>query len=87
MTRPAATLSPRSGSDSATVVQAVTVIMGVVVGLTFLFGFGNVRDWIGKALLLVKTVRSEFQTRGTSRELSDDRTPVSVGSATTLAVW
>lgn len=42
MTRPTATLSPPSGSDSATVVQAVTVIMGVVVGLTFLFGFGNV---------------------------------------------
>lgn len=41
MTRPAAT-SVRSGSDAATVVKAVTVIMGVVVGLTFLFGFGNV---------------------------------------------
>jgi hypothetical protein len=38
MTRPAA----RSASEGATVVQAVTVIMGVVVGLTFLFGFGNV---------------------------------------------
>jgi hypothetical protein len=32
-------MSTRSGSDGATVVQAVTVIMGVVVGLTFLFGF------------------------------------------------
>ena len=42
MTRPTAKLSTRSGSDGATVVQAVTVIMGVVVGLTFLFGFGNV---------------------------------------------
>jgi hypothetical protein len=42
MTRPAANLSARSGPDGATVVQAVTVIMGVVVGLTFLFGFGNV---------------------------------------------
>jgi hypothetical protein len=41
MTRPAA-LSARSGSDAATVVKAVTVIMGVVVGLTFMFGFGNV---------------------------------------------
>ncbi|PXY21356.1 MULTISPECIES: hypothetical protein [Pseudonocardiaceae] len=41
MTRPAA-MSVRSGSDAATVVKAVTVIMGVVVGLTFLFGFGNV---------------------------------------------
>jgi hypothetical protein len=29
-------------SDSATVVRAVSVIMGTVVGLTFLFGFGNV---------------------------------------------
>ncbi|WP_312024844.1 hypothetical protein [Amycolatopsis balhimycina] len=37
MTRAAAI----SGSDAATVVKAVTVIMGVV-GLTFLFGFGNV---------------------------------------------
>jgi len=42
MTRPAAELSTRSGSDGATVVKAITVIMGVVVGLTFLFGFGNV---------------------------------------------
>ncbi len=34
---------PRSsGSGRATVVQAVTVIMGIVVGLTFMFGFGNV---------------------------------------------
>jgi hypothetical protein len=41
MTRPAA-ISTRSDSDEATVVQAVTVIMGVIVGLTFLFGFGNV---------------------------------------------
>ena len=42
MTRPTATTT-RSGSDgAATVVQAVTVMMGVVVGLTFLFGFGNV---------------------------------------------
>lgn len=32
----------RSRSDQAPVVQAVTVIMGVVVGFTFLFGFGNV---------------------------------------------
>lgn len=42
MTRPAATSSARSASDGSTVVQAVTVIMGVVVGLTFMFGFGNV---------------------------------------------
>lgn len=41
MTRHVA-VSIRSGSDGAVVVQAVTVIMGVVVGLTFLFGFGNV---------------------------------------------
>jgi hypothetical protein len=39
MTAPTPT---RSNSDQAPVVQAVTVIMGVVVGLTFLFGFGNV---------------------------------------------
>jgi hypothetical protein len=33
--------TPRhSGAEPASVVQAVTVIMGVVVGLTFLFGFG-----------------------------------------------
>lgn len=42
MSQPAATVSTRSASDGATVVQAVTVIMSVVVGLTFLFGFGNV---------------------------------------------
>lgn len=41
MTRPPA-MSVRSGSDAATVVKVVTVIMGVVVGLTFMFGFGNV---------------------------------------------
>ena len=35
-------MSTRTASDGPTVVQAVTVIMGVVVGLTFLFGFGNV---------------------------------------------
>lgn len=35
-------MSTRSASDGAAVVHAVTVIMGVVVGLTFLFGFGNV---------------------------------------------
>jgi hypothetical protein len=37
-----AELPSSSGSGGATVVQAVTVIMGVVVGLTFMFGFGNV---------------------------------------------
>ena len=42
MTRSAAEPSTRSGSDETTVVKAVTVIMGVVVGLTFMFGFGNV---------------------------------------------
>jgi hypothetical protein len=42
MTRPSGELSSSSGSDGATVVQAVTVIMGVVVGLTLMFGFGNV---------------------------------------------
>jgi hypothetical protein len=31
-----------SSSDQVPVVQAVTAIMGTVVGLTFLFGFGNV---------------------------------------------
>ena len=41
MPRPAA-MSVRSGPDAATVVRAVTVIMGVVVGLTFMFGFGHV---------------------------------------------
>ncbi len=31
-----------SSPDSAIIVRAVSVIMGTVVGLTFLFGFGNV---------------------------------------------
>jgi uncharacterized protein (DUF983 family) len=35
-------MSTRSASDGPAVVQAVIVIMGVVVSLTFLFGFGNV---------------------------------------------
>ncbi|HWF68271.1 MAG TPA: hypothetical protein VG187_01650 [Mycobacterium sp.] len=42
MTRSIVGPSARPGPDTAPVVQAVTVIMGVVVGLTFLFGFGNV---------------------------------------------
>jgi hypothetical protein len=33
---------PQSAAEAATVVRAVTAIMGTVVGLTFLFGFGNV---------------------------------------------
>jgi len=35
-------LPPRPAADQAAVVRAVTVIMGTVVGLTYLFGFGNV---------------------------------------------
>ncbi|WIV57834.1 hypothetical protein [Amycolatopsis nalaikhensis] len=35
-------VSTRPAADQAAVVRAVTVIMGIVVGLTFLFGFGNV---------------------------------------------
>lgn len=31
-------------ADQPVVVRAVTVIMGTVIGLTFLFGFGNVLD-------------------------------------------
>jgi hypothetical protein len=42
MIRPAAEVANRSGADRTAVVQAATVIMGVIVGLTFLFGFGNV---------------------------------------------
>src|SRR5581483_8724629 len=42
MTRPIVEASARPGSDTGPVVQAVTIIMGTVVGLTFLFGFGNV---------------------------------------------
>jgi hypothetical protein len=38
MTRPTAASSRRPGSDGATVVHAVTVIMGIVVGLTFSSG-------------------------------------------------
>ncbi|MEC3975794.1 hypothetical protein [Amycolatopsis sp. H20-H5] len=42
MTQPATAVPTGSGSNSPAVVQVVTVIMGIVVGLTFLFGFGNV---------------------------------------------
>ena len=42
MTRSIVEPSARPGPDTAPVVQAVTVIMGTVIGLTFLFGFGNV---------------------------------------------
>lgn len=34
--------TPRSSPESAVIVRAVTVIIGAVVALTFLFGFGNV---------------------------------------------
>ncbi|MEU8140241.1 SpdA protein [Streptodolium elevatio] len=34
--------NPSSAADQDTVVRAVTVIIGAVIGLTFLFGFGNV---------------------------------------------
>jgi hypothetical protein len=42
---------PQHAPEAATVVRAVTAIMGTVVGLTFLFGFGNV-------LTLVRWYRS-----------------------------
>jgi hypothetical protein len=42
MTSSTAELPRSSGSGGTTVAQAVTVIMGIVVGLTFMFGFGNV---------------------------------------------
>ena len=35
-------MSRQKLSNADTIVRAVTVIMGAVVGLTFLFGFGNV---------------------------------------------
>jgi hypothetical protein len=38
------TISAATAPSVAPVVLAVTVITGVVVGLTFLFGFGNVLD-------------------------------------------
>jgi hypothetical protein len=42
MTSSTAEMPRSSGSGRPTVVQAVTVIMGIVIGLTFIFGFGNV---------------------------------------------
>jgi hypothetical protein len=42
MTTARSNSSNRPAGDKAVVVRVVTVIMGVVVGLTFLFGFGNV---------------------------------------------
>ncbi|SDM88779.1 hypothetical protein SAMN04488074_12899 [Lentzea albidocapillata subsp. violacea] len=40
-------------SDAAAIVRVVTIIMGTVVGLTFMFGFGNV---LNLALRLGKPV-------------------------------
>jgi hypothetical protein len=34
--------APQSPTEAVAIVRAITVIMGAVVGLTFLFGFGNV---------------------------------------------
>lgn len=42
MTTTRSTESTQPDGDRTAVVHAVTVIMGVVVGLTFMFGFGNV---------------------------------------------
>jgi hypothetical protein len=42
--------STRSSADGTAVVQAVTVITGIVVGLTFTFGFGT--DVLNLALRL-----------------------------------
>jgi len=42
MNRPTTAPSTRPSPDTAPIVQTVTIIMGTVVGLTFLFGFGNV---------------------------------------------
>ena len=42
MTRPPAEPTGSPSSGGATVAQAVTIIMGIIVGLTFMFGFGNV---------------------------------------------
>lgn len=42
MTRPLTDLPPSAHAEGGPVTQAVTIIMGAVVGLTFLFGFGNV---------------------------------------------
>ena len=56
-----AAVTAQSSSDAASVVQAVTVIMGVVVGLTFLFGFGNV---LNVALLLARPAAGARRSRG-----------------------
>jgi hypothetical protein len=42
MTTVELTAPMRPAADQPVVVRAVTVIMGTVVGLTFMFGFGNV---------------------------------------------
>jgi hypothetical protein len=42
MTTDGHSFASQAPTDPATVVRAITVIMGTVVGLTFLFGFGNV---------------------------------------------
>jgi hypothetical protein len=38
-------VATQAPTDPATIVRAITVIMGTVVGLAFLFGFGNVSTW------------------------------------------
>jgi hypothetical protein len=68
----------QASTGPATVVRALTVIMGAVVGLTFLFGFGNVLNLhsgsaylcgLRRWWLLLWTCRSldSFWPRGTSR--------------------
>jgi len=43
-TEPPSDRAPQPSAGSVSIIRAVTLITGTVVGLTFLFGFGNVLD-------------------------------------------
>lgn len=53
-------MSNRDVSTPDTIVRTVTVIMGAVVGLTFLFGFGNVLNSLN--LIMFSVARSSCRS-------------------------
>jgi hypothetical protein len=58
MTSAELNLSRRPAADQIAVIRAVTMIMGVVVGLTFLFGFGNILNLAFRLGVPVWSLRS-----------------------------
>ncbi len=74
------TSGPQTPTEHSVIVRTITVIMGTVVGLTFLFGFGDVLNlalrlgvpvWVAPLVAPQSIFRSSAScwVRGTSRSL------------------